>query len=111
MRWPREQARVRRRRRAKLRGHGDEFMEMNVEVDPDWGAPRVRRQSRRPRHPISAPAARVRRNVRKGAVSETAGLTMLAGDEFGGADHPHGAGHLGGEHDRPNKAGAADDDL
>ena len=33
----RELARARRRRRAGLRGHGDEFMDMNVDVDPDWG--------------------------------------------------------------------------
>ncbi|EUA08960.1 pPE family protein [Mycobacterium xenopi 4042] len=87
-------------------------MEMNVEVDPDWGAPPGEA-------PVASTAASDQRagplgfagTVRKGAVSETAGLTMLAGDEFGGADHPHGAGHLGGEHDRPNKAGAADDDL
>ncbi|EUA34939.1 PPE39 domain protein [Mycobacterium xenopi 3993] len=81
----REQARVRRRRRAKLRGHGDEFMEMNVEVDPDWGAPPGEA-------PVASTAASDQRagplgfagTVRKGAVSETAGLTMLAGDEFGG---------------------------
>ncbi|EID15063.1 PPE family protein [Mycobacterium xenopi RIVM700367] len=109
----REQARVRRRRRAKLRGHGDEFMEMNVEVDPDWGAP-----------PGEAPVASIAASdqragplgfagtVRKGAVSETAGLTMLAGDEFGGGPTiPMVPGTWGGEHDRPNKAGAADDDL
>src|SRR5581483_7864243 len=29
----------RRRRGAKQRGYGDEFMDMNTEVDPDWGAP------------------------------------------------------------------------
>ncbi|HWF71292.1 MAG TPA: PPE domain-containing protein, partial [Mycobacterium sp.] len=35
----RQEARARRRRRAGLRGYGDEFMEMNINVDPDWGAP------------------------------------------------------------------------
>jgi hypothetical protein len=34
-----EKRRARRRRRAGLRGYGDEFMNMNVEVDPDWGGP------------------------------------------------------------------------
>jgi PPE-repeat protein len=29
----------RRRRRAKQRGYGDEFMDMNIDVDPDWGEP------------------------------------------------------------------------
>src|ERR1700722_9434333 len=35
----RDKARARRRRRAELRGHADEFADMNVEVDPQWGAP------------------------------------------------------------------------
>ncbi|MGH3970775.1 MAG: PPE family protein, partial [Mycobacterium sp.] len=34
----RDKARARRRRRAVLRDYGDEFADMNVEVDPDWGA-------------------------------------------------------------------------
>src|SRR3984957_3349798 len=33
----RDKARARRRRRAELRGHADEFADMNVEVDPQWG--------------------------------------------------------------------------
>ncbi|OBI92409.1 PPE family protein [Mycobacterium asiaticum] len=32
----REAARARRRRQARSRDHGDEFMDMNVDVDPDW---------------------------------------------------------------------------
>jgi PPE-repeat protein len=82
----RDQARARRRRRAKLRGYGDEFMDMNVEVDPDWGAP-----------PDEDPAVSTASSdqgagnlgfagtARKGAVAEAAGLTTLAGDEFGGS--------------------------
>ncbi len=35
----REKQRARRRRRAGMRGHGDEYMDMNVEVEPDWGDP------------------------------------------------------------------------
>ncbi len=34
-----EHARVRRRRRMVQRGHGDEYMDMNVEVEPDWDGP------------------------------------------------------------------------
>jgi len=34
-----EVTRKRRRQRAKQRGHADEFMDMNHDVDPDWGAP------------------------------------------------------------------------
>ncbi len=109
----RERARVRRRRRAKLRGYGDEFMEMNVEVDPDWDAPPGET-------PVASTVASDQRAgplgfagaVRKGAVSETAGLTTLAGDEFGGGPSvPLVPGTWADEHDRPNKAGAADDDL
>lgn len=32
-------ARARRRRHAALHDHGDEFMDMNVDVDPEWGVP------------------------------------------------------------------------
>ncbi|OBK25640.1 hypothetical protein A5635_15015 [Mycobacterium asiaticum] len=34
----RDAARARRRRQAGARDHGDEFMDMNVDVDPDWGS-------------------------------------------------------------------------
>ena len=34
----REATRARRRRRATQQDHSDEFMDMNVEVDPDWSA-------------------------------------------------------------------------
>ena len=78
-------ARARRRRRAKQRGYGDEFMDMNVEVDPDWGAP-----------PGDGPVASTVASDRgagslgfagtaaKETAAEAAGLTTLAGDEFGG---------------------------
>jgi PPE-repeat protein len=81
----REAGRARRRRRAELRGYGDEFMDMNVEVDPDWGTP-----------PAGAPAASTTASDRgagslgfagaaaKERAAEAAGLTTLAGDEFGG---------------------------
>ncbi len=80
----REQARARRRRRAKQRGYGDEFIDMNVEVDPDWGAP-----------PSGEPAASTVASDRDGGTlgfagtaskdnAQLAGLTTLSGDEFGG---------------------------
>jgi PPE-repeat protein len=76
----REQARARRRQRAKQRGHADEFMDMDVEVDPDWAAP-----------PVASAAASYRAagnigftgTVSKGEVSPT-GMAALSGDEFGG---------------------------
>jgi len=81
----REAARARRRRRAGLHGYGDEFMDMNVEVDPDWGAP-----------PGGGPVVSTVASDRgagglgfagtaaKETSAQAAGLTTLAGDEFGG---------------------------
>jgi PPE-repeat protein len=76
----REQARARRRERAKQRGHYDEFMDMDVEVDPDWAA-----------DPVASTAASDRGagtlgfagTVSKDGAQPT-GLTALSGDEFGG---------------------------
>ena len=77
-------ARARRRRRAKQRGYGDEYMDMNVEVDPDWGG--------RPGGPVASTVASDRGagslgfagTAAKETAAEAAGLTTLAGDEFGG---------------------------
>ena len=38
-----ERTRTRRRRRAEQRDHADEFADMNIDVDPDWGASTARR--------------------------------------------------------------------
>jgi PPE-repeat protein len=81
----REKQRGRRRRRAGLRGYGDEFMDMNVQVDPDWGGPPGE-------EPVASTVASDRGagnlgfagTARKETVAEAAGLTTLAGDEFGG---------------------------
>ncbi|WP_162334429.1 PPE family protein [Mycobacterium basiliense] len=79
----REQARRRRRRRKTLRGYGEEFMD--VEVDPDWGAPP-------PEDPVQPTVASEHGAAQVGFAGalhkETAGaatgLTTLAADEFGG---------------------------
>jgi len=81
----REGARARRRQRARQRGYGDEYMDMNVEVDPDWGTPPGE-------EPVASTVASDRGagnlgfagTVPKEAVAGAAGLTTLAGDEFGG---------------------------
>ena len=77
-------ARARRRQRAGMRAHGNEFMDMNVEVDPDWGGP-----------PAGVPDASTVASdqgagnlgfagtARRETVAEATGLTTLAGDEFG----------------------------
>jgi PPE-repeat protein len=80
----REAARARRRRRAGLRGYGDEFMDMNVEVDPDWGGPPGE-------EPVVSTVASGQGagslgfagTARKKADSPAAGLTTLAADQFG----------------------------
>lgn len=78
----REQARRRRRRRAGLRGYGDEYMD--IEVDPDWGAP-----------PDEEPVASTTVSdhgadnmgfagtLQKESAAKVAGLTTLAADDFG----------------------------
>jgi PPE-repeat protein len=73
--------RARRRRRAGLRGYGDEFMEMNINVDPDWSEP--------PGWGSMASDHGGGRlgfagTVGKATVAQAAGLTTLAGGNFGG---------------------------
>ena len=75
----REGARARRRLRAKQRGYGDEFMDMNIDVDPDW--------DERPSTSASGRGAGTlgfAGTAPTDAVTEAAGLTTLANDEFGG---------------------------
>jgi PPE-repeat protein len=80
----RAKARERRRRRATQRGYGDEFADMNIDVDPDWGAPsggeRVASAvaSDRGAGPLGFAGT-----VSKGS-AQAAGLSTLSGDEFGG---------------------------
>jgi PPE-repeat protein len=80
-----EQARRRRRRRDQMRGYGDEYMEMNVQVEPDWGTPAGAGSAG------SATASQRGARGFGGTVSRdpgarAGGLTRLAGDGFG--DHP-----------------------
>ena len=81
----REKERARRRRRTGMRGYGDEYMDMNVEVEPDWGDPSGN-------EPVASTVASDRGagnlgfagTASKETAAEAAGLTTLAGDEFGG---------------------------
>lgn len=78
-----EKRQARRRRRTQMRGHGDEYMEMNVQVEPDWDASTDE-------VPADSAAASDRGagtlgfpgTARKAAGA--AGLTTLPGDSFGG---------------------------
>ena len=67
--------RTRRRRRAETRDHADEFADMNVDVDPDWGAPTA---SERGAGPLGFAGT-----VAKGS-ERAAGLATLSDDGFGG---------------------------
>jgi PPE-repeat protein len=77
----REAARARRRQRARQRGYGDEYLDMNVDVDPDWGAPPGEEAVASDRGAGSQGFAGT---ARREAAARAAGLTTLAGDEFGG---------------------------
>jgi PPE-repeat protein len=72
--------RQRRRRRATQRGYGDEFMDMNIDVDPDWGAS--------PGEATAASDQGAGRLGFAGTVSkgrtQAGGLATLSDDEFGG---------------------------
>jgi PPE-repeat protein len=70
----RQAARARRRRRATQ--GGDEFMDMNVDVDPDWGGSMASGRG--------AGTLGFAGTARRDIAAAAAGLTTLAGDEFGG---------------------------
>jgi PPE-repeat protein len=75
----REKQAARRRRRMGMRGHGDEFMDMNVEVEPQWGESVASTDSDRGAGDLGfAGTARTDADV------EAAGLASLTGDGFGG---------------------------
>jgi PPE-repeat protein len=76
----REQLRSRRRRRAGMRGYSHEFMEMNINVDPDWGGPHIgsTATSDHGAGPLGFTGT-----VHKRALAAT-GLATLSDDAFGG---------------------------
>jgi PPE-repeat protein len=79
----RDKARARRRRRGDMRDHADEFADMNVEVDPQWGA-------QADREPVASTVASDRGagplgfagTVSQGSEQAT-GLATLSGNGFG----------------------------
>ncbi len=77
----REPRRSRRRRRAGMRGHADEFMDMNIDVDPDWGDPAAGATAM---SGLGAGQLGFAGTAGK-KVSGAVGLTTLNDDEFGGA--------------------------
>jgi PPE-repeat protein len=75
----RKQLRSRRRRRAGIRGYSHEFMEMNINVDPDWSGPQSGSTATSDH---GAPPLGFTGTVRKRASAAT-GLATLADDDFG----------------------------
>jgi PPE-repeat protein len=74
-------ARARRRRRAVMREYGDEFLDMDSDIGvvPDYG-PQASDQGAG----ALGFAGTAHKDALRGAQVQAAGLTMLAGDEFGG---------------------------
>ncbi len=70
-----EPTRSRRRQRAKQRGQADEYMDMNVDVDPDWGTSTA--ASDRGAGPLGFSGT-----VSKGS-EQAAGLATLSDDGYG----------------------------
>ena len=68
-----------------MRGYGDEFMDMNVEVDPDWGGlPGEEPVVSAVASGQGAGTLGFAGTAREEAEIPAAGLTTLAGDDFGG---------------------------
>ncbi len=97
-----ERGRARRRRRAEMRSHGDEFADMNIGVDPQWDL-----KDDEPAAPTTpsehgAGTLGFAGTVSRERTGPAVGLTALAADEFGGSpqmpmvpnswggDRPHG---------------------
>lgn len=76
----REAVRAKRRRKARQPGYGDEYMDMNVDVDPDWDEPA---------RPAAVASDQGAGNLGFAGTAHKqtaspAGLATLAGGEFGG---------------------------
>jgi PPE-repeat protein len=74
----------RRRRRAGLRGHGNEYMDMNVQVEPDWDTP----EDEQPRSTVASDHGAGSLGFTGAAPRDdgpqAGGLTTLPDDTFGG---------------------------
>lgn len=71
-------ARAKRRRRAPLHDHSDEFLDMDSAVDPIWNGDDAQASER------GAGTFGYAGTIPRQTVQQAAGLTALAGDEFGG---------------------------
>lgn len=78
----RRQARARQRKRTNQRQYGDEFLDMEVEVDPDWDEPCGTDASTASDH--GAESFGLAGTVTRANAIQAAGLTTLKDDDFGG---------------------------
>jgi PPE-repeat protein len=80
----RQSVRARRRRRAALRGHSDEFLDMDDDLGPDIGSLDDSRVESAVASDQGGGRLGFAGTVRKETVADAVGLTTLVGDEFGG---------------------------
>ncbi|MEC4764127.1 PPE family protein [Mycobacterium sherrisii] len=90
---PGRAAAARRRRRAAMRDHSDEYVDMNVDVDPDWGGAASEAASEKASDEQELAAALASGSAagrlgfagtaRRERDLRASGLTKLAGDDFG----------------------------
>jgi PPE-repeat protein len=82
---PGRAAAARRRRRAAMRDHSDEYLDMNVDVDPDWGGAADEERELAAAMASGSAAGRLgfAGTARRAADLQASGLTKLSGDDFG----------------------------
>jgi PPE-repeat protein len=76
----RAKTRARRRRRAEMRDYADEFADMNIDVDPDWGESE---EAAVLGSDSGAGSLGFAGTVHKGTAAQAAGLATLSGNGFG----------------------------
>ena len=67
-----------------MRGYGDEFMDLNVQVEPDWGAPPIAESAASTVASAQGAGTLGFAGTARQETAEAAGLATLAGNEFGG---------------------------
>ncbi len=80
----RQQGRARRHRRVTERGHGHEFMAIDIEVAPDWGATPSAQLASTAGSDQGAGTFGFAGTAGKNSAARAAGLATLTHDEFGG---------------------------
>jgi PPE-repeat protein len=108
---PASAAAARRRRRAAMRDHSDEYLDMNVDVAPDWSAPANGGERLAFATASASGAGRLgfAGTASTDADMPAAGLTQLAGNGFGsGPRMPMVPGTWDQDTEGPNGSGETD---